>query len=198
MSQYEFIATVTGLVAVWLTIKQNKWCFPIGIFSSLVYFFIFFDSSVRFYADAVLQLIYVVLLIYGWIRWTEHSKVVQPLQISFLKNAERLACLLVLATSTTIIWLVLKNYTNAAMPFLDAFTTSLSLLAQWMVANKKTENWYLWIMTNILYVYMYVQKELEITSVYYFILLILAVKGLGAWKKYLKNTFEKNVPSFNS
>lgn len=187
----ELIATITGLIAVWFTIKENRWCFPLGIISSGIYAIIFFSPSVRFYADAFLQLVYVVLLIYGWVLWSPPKPNLEKLTVSKLSSKQRITCSLLLLIATLGIGIFLKAYTDASMPFLDAFTTSLSLIAQWMVARKKIENWHIWILANVLFVYMYVQKDLHITAVYYVVLLILAFAGLWEWKKQLSSGIAK-------
>ena len=76
--------------------------------------------------------------------------------------------------------------TDASLPYVDALTTSMSLIAQWMIARKKIENWLLWIVADVIYVGMYVFKHLYLTSLLYFIFIILAIIGWQQWKKDLQ------------
>ena len=184
----EFIGTLSGLIAVWLTVKENKWCFPIGIISSIVYAYVFFSPSVKYYADAILQIVYVVLLVYGWINWTTRKQNSKALPVTRFILQQQFSFGLIILLSTILIGFLFNKYTDASLPFVDALTTSMSLVAQWMVAKKKIENWHLWIAANLIYVYMYLHKELYITSIFYFVLLILAFAGLKEWKKHLVNS----------
>ena len=182
LSFLEIAGTITGLVAVWLTVKQNRWCFPLGIISCLLYAWVFFSPGIRFYSDAILQLIYIVLLVYGWIHWRQRKEDVPVTRSgpSLLKKS-----FLITLSGTVVIGFVFHTCTDASLPYIDAFTTSLSLVAQWMVAKKKIENWPMWMVANVIYIGMYIHKDLNVTAVYYLILLILAVAGFRNWKNSL-------------
>jgi len=184
-SPLETAGALITVFAIWLTVKESWWCFPIGIVSSLIYAWLFFDPSVRFYSDAFLQLIYVLLLIYGWIHWTSGKKKSEALQVTLLSGPERIFLAVATLTVALVLGYLLKTHTPASLPYMDALTTCMSLAAQWLVARKKLENWMIWIVANILYVYMYVHKELMLTAVLYFVLLILAVAGRKEWKKHM-------------
>lgn len=182
-SALEIAGTLTGLAAVWLTVKENRWCFPLGIVSCILYAFVFFSPGIRFYADATLQLVYVVLLIYGWIYWKEKRS---DLPVTRSGKAERLRSLALIAMGTACIGYLSRTFTDASLPYIDALTTSASLVAQWMVARKKIENWLLWIVANVIYIGMYIHKDLYVTAVYYFVLLLLAFAGWKEWRKRLE------------
>ena len=184
----ELAGALTTVLAIWLTVKESRWCFPTGIVSSLIYAAVFFDPSVRYYSDSFLQLVYILLLVYGWIHWTSGKKKSATLPVTKFTTAQRVLLLLVVLGTSFLLGFGLKKYTPASLPYVDAFTTCMSLAAQWMVARKKIENWHIWIVANVIYVYMYVHKELYITAVLYFVLLILAVAGLKEWKKHLSGS----------
>ena len=184
-SPLETAGALTTVLAIWLTVKENWLCFPIGIVSSLIYAFVFFDPAVRFYSDAFLQLFYVLLLVYGWIHWTSGKKKSEAIHVTVLTAQQRILLAAVTLAAALLLGFLLKTHTPASLPYLDALTTCMSLAAQWMVARKKIENWMIWIVANVIYVFMYIQKELFITAVLYFVLLILAVAGWKEWKKHL-------------
>lgn len=185
-SLLEIAGLVTGIISVWLTVRQNILCFPTGIINVLIYAFLFSSSGIRLYADAFLQIVYLILLIYGWIRWKKNKIEINfPISI----NSFFLIRLLVFCIPLfLILGLFLVNYTNASLPWLDALLTVISLAAQWMIAKKMIENWILWIVVNTIYIPMYIYKGLHLTSILYFIFLLLAIKGFGEWKKLSKKT----------
>ncbi len=183
-SLLEIAGLLTGIASVWLTVRQDILCFPIGIINVLIYAFLFSSNGIRLYADAFLQIIYLILLIYGWIRWKKNKIEINfPISInSFFLTRLLVFCI----PAFFILGLFLANYTNASLPWLDAILTIISLAAQWMIAKKMIENWALWIAVNIVYVPLYIYKGLHLTAILYFIFLLLAFKGLSEWKKLSK------------
>lgn len=183
-SLIEIAGLLTGIASVWLTVRQDILCFPIGIINVLIYAFLFSSNGIRLYADAFLQIIYLILLIYGWIRWKKNKIEINfPISInSFFLTRLLVFCI----PAFFILGLFLANYTNASLPWLDALLTIISLAAQWMIAKKMIENWALWIAVNIVYVPLYIYKGLHLTAILYFIFLVLAFKGLSEWKKLSK------------
>jgi nicotinamide mononucleotide transporter len=90
---------------------------------------------------------------------------------------------LITVGSTIVMGVVFREYTNASLPFLDSFLTSVSLVAQWMIARKKIENWLLWIFADVIYIPLYIYKELPLTAFLYLVFLVMAIKGFIDWKK---------------
>lgn len=179
----EIAGTFFGILGVWLTIKQNIFCFPAGIINVSLYAWLFF--SAKLYADAALQIIYIILLIYGWIQW--NRKIMTDETVVSETDKGLLLVLLILgAGAAFFLGTFLYAKTDAALPYLDSSTTVMSLIAQWMIAKKKIENWLIWIAADVIYVGMYVYKELYLTSGLYFIFILLAIKGYAEWKKSLK------------
>lgn len=181
-SWLEIIAALSGIAGVWLTIRRSKACFPVGMISVALYVVIFLDTDVRLYADALLQVCFFLLLGYGWSTWknTGEEKAVTP--ESMTGREWRTATPIVIVSAMLMGWLF-KHYTEASLPWLDATLTSISLCAQWMIAKKKIENWWLWTGVNAIYVPMYLYKGLSLTAVLYLIFLIMAIAGWRNWKR---------------
>jgi nicotinamide mononucleotide transporter len=179
----ELTGTVFGILGVWLTIRENILCFPTGIVNVALYAWLFYKSHL--YADALLQIVYILLLIYGWYVWI-HEKNYSELHVTKSSGNLLLFLFILCIISTIGIGTFFLYKTDASLPYMDSFTTSLSLVAQWMIAKKKIENWLVWIVADVLYVGMYVYKHLYFTSFLYFIFIILAVTGLQQWKKDLQ------------
>jgi len=182
----ESVAMLTGIAGVWLTIRQNPLCFPAGIINVGLYAWIFFSPSVRLYADAALQCIYIGLLFYGWYKWTRRHENVDKGHPSFMKRDEWIAVIIISAILIFISGAFLSVYTDADLPWTDSVLGILSLSAQWMIARKKIENWIVWIVVNIAYIPLYLYKNLPLTALLYFLFLILALKGLRSWAKEMK------------
>ena len=180
VSVSECIGFVFGIAGVWLTIRQNILCFPIGIINVGIYSFIFFNS--KLYSNAVLQLVYIALLIYGWIHWKSKTAS-DEFPVTNTNRSLGFVLLIFGVTASIFLGYLMKKTTDAPLPYWDATTTSMSLIAQWMVARKKIENWLLWIVADVIYVGMYVHQSLYLTAVLYFVFLILALKGYLEWKK---------------
>lgn len=177
----EIIGIVTGLIGVWLTIRQNILCFPVGIINVAVYAFMFSSDGVRLYADSLLQCIYLILLIYGWIHWKKSIKTFNKSVITNYNFSTKL--IVITLTSFILLSVFLQQFTNASLPWLDSALTVLSLLAQWMIARRWIANWIIWIIVDAVYVPLYIYKGLALTSILYFVFLIMAVKGFLEWKK---------------
>lgn len=184
-SALEITGFITGVLGVWLTIRRNILCFPIGIINVLIYAYLFQSENVRLYADALLQIIYLILLVYGWMVWNRSKNEKEEIRTVSILLAKKLVIIGVL--STIALGVFLSLYTNASLPYLDAALTIISLIAQWMIAKKMIENWLLWIVVNTIYIPLYVYKGLAFTSILYLLFLILAINGWYNWKKVKSN-----------
>lgn len=185
MSPVEITGFVFGVAGVWLTIKENTWCFPVGLINVMVSLVLFYQQ--KLYSDAIQQVVYIVLLSYGWYQWIAGKGYEKDLEISLsskkLLFILLIICLILSLTAGTLF----KKYTDASVPYLDAIATAFSFIAQWMIAKKKIENWILWIIVNIMYIGIYVYKDLYLYAFLFFIYLILAIKGWSDWHKAYKS-----------
>ncbi len=184
-SALEITGFITGVLGVWLTIRRKILCFPIGIINVLIYAYLFQSENVRLYADALLQIIYLILLVYGWMVWNRSKNEKEEIRTVSILLAKKLVIIGVL--STIALGVFLSHYTNASLPYLDAILTIISLIAQWMIAKKMIENWLLWIVVNTIYIPLYVYKGLAFTSILYLLFLILAINGWYNWRKVKSN-----------
>jgi nicotinamide mononucleotide transporter len=183
MSTAEIAGFTFGVAGVYLTLKENVWCFPVGLISVAITLFLCLDQ--KLYADSLQQLVYIALLTYGWFIWLHGSKK-NVLQISTSSRALLISCLIIWLCGSFLLGFLLDNYTDASTPWPDSVFTVLSFIAQWLVAKKKIENWLLWIPVNIAYIPIYLYKGLALYAAYSFILLVLAIVGYTSWRKELK------------
>ncbi|MCH5585824.1 nicotinamide riboside transporter PnuC [Shimazuella sp. AN120528] len=180
-SSLEMVATLTGLLCVWLTTKENIWCWPIGLINVGCFFFMFYEA--KLYADMTLQVVFFILSIQGWIVWLtkRQSADVRPTK---KLTAMMMFVLCIVLVVVTIAWgYVLTHYTDASIPYLDAFIATLSVIAQYLLSSKILENWHVWIAVDVLSVGMYLYKGLYSVAFLYTVFLVIAILGLISWRK---------------
>lgn len=182
MDPIESIAVVMTLAGIVLTIKERIACWPVAIVGILAYMVVFIRA--RLYADTALQPIYVVQNIYGWWYWAHGGARGQgDAPIVVLSSRSRAVWLAGTAMVSVVVGLALARWTNAAAPYADATLSTTSLVANWLLARKVLENWWLWIAVNIGYVVLFWRKDLLLSAGLYAVLLILAIAGLVEWQR---------------
>ncbi len=179
-SPLEAVSFATGAVAVWLTVRENIWNFPIGIINTAGYSVVFFQA--RLYGDASLNVVYCLLGIAGWYLWLFGGERRTELRISRAGTSELGLVTATMALSTLLLWKTL-HFVGGSASFWDALTTSLSLGAQWLLNRKRLENWHIWIVADVIYVPLYVSRGLHLTAVLYAVFLVMAVMGLLRWRE---------------
>jgi nicotinamide mononucleotide transporter len=177
----EIVATASGLLCVWFTMRQNIWCWPVGLAQIGIYLYLFWQ--VKLYSDVGLQAIFLVLQFYGWYNWLHGGMDRGELKVARLTPARLLLWAGVGAAGTAALGTFMRTYTEAALPFLDAAGTALSLVAQWLMTKKLLECWLFWIAVDLLSVGIYLAKGLVLTSFLYAVFLALATAGLFEWAK---------------
>lgn len=180
-SWIEVAGFATGALCVWLVVRRSIWNFPVGIANN-VFFWILFTSS-GLYADAWLQVVYVVLAGLGWYWWLHGGVDRTALTVSVTPLWGWLASATFVATGTAVIYWLLTSHTDSTVPLGDALTTALSLGAQLMLSRKWIGNWWLWIAADILYIALYLHKDLYLTALLYAGFLGLCVLGLHQWRR---------------
>jgi len=184
----ELLGTIFGLLYIFFSIKQNIWCWPIGLISSVIYVSVFFNA--KFYADMGLQLYYVFISIYGWYYWIYGGKSTSKNQLEVTTTGLKLGFLLFLVNLGLFLFIsfVLVNFTDSEIPYWDALTTAASIVATWMLAQKKIEHWILWIIVDTVSLGLYIYKELYATVILFAVYTVLAFFGYLEWKKSLQKT----------
>ena len=176
---------VTGAVCVWLVVREHMWNWPIGLANNIFFFVLFFQS--RLFADMGLQAVYFALGIYGWCNWLFGGQNRTVLRIS---RATRLEWIVLAAAIPLGTWGLreLLIAVNGAAPFWDSLTTVLSLAAQYLLCRKRLENWFFWIAADLIYVPLYISRDLPLTAVLYSIFLTMCLIGLREWRRTATTT----------
>lgn len=188
MGWLELTGLVSGLLCVWLLVRENVWTFPIGLVYSFVSVSVF--ANEKLYADVLLSGYYVLMNGYGWYYWLNAG----PGEGAALERTEPLApvhcprntaLLLVPVAVLGILGMgwFFDTQTDAALPYWDSATTILSFIAMWMTARKQLENWLIWLLVDVMAIGIYLVKGIELYAVLYTAYLVLAVMGWRAWKQ---------------
>jgi nicotinamide mononucleotide transporter len=180
----EYIAVVAGIISVWFSKKENIWVYPTGLINTLFYIYLSFKGGLL--GEASVNFYYTIMSIYGWIGWARiDNNKNKVLNISAGNKKEWTEQFLFFAAFYLIIYLALSylktNFAPEAIPWADAFASAAAFTAMWLMTKKKVESWYWWIATNIASIPLYFVKHYVFTSVYYLILLVMAVFGLLEW-----------------
>jgi nicotinamide mononucleotide transporter len=185
MSVLEIVAALFGAVAVYLSAREKIWSWPTAIVNVSLYTIVFFRS--RLYADMGLQVVYLVLSIYGWYNWLHGGERRTTLHVTRASARLLLALAALIAAGSYALGATLAARTDAVLPYLDSALTVTSLVAQWLMTRKVLENWILWIAVDIVYVPMFITRGLAATAILYAVFLVLAVLGFIEWRRsYLR------------
>jgi nicotinamide mononucleotide transporter len=182
LTAVEIAGFVTGAVAVWLAVKQNPWTWPFGIANAVLFFVLFWRA--RLYGDMTLQLLFFALCVLGWYRWVFGGAGHTGLPVSRLTARGAIAYTTAGVVATTALAPYLRSVGDAS-PWLDALTTVMSVEAQYLMTKKVFEHWYIWIAADVVYVWLYAERQLYLTSVLYLIFLTMCVAGLAEWRRAL-------------
>lgn len=177
-SYIEIIGFGTGLLCVAYIVRENVWNFPVGILNNIFFIILFYQAAL--YADMGLQVVYIGLALIGVYAWLYGGKDKTVLVVGRSKIWELAIVVAVIIVST----LVLEQYLisiNDSYPFADALTTCMSLGAQWLLNFKRIENWIIWMSADVIYVWLYLQKGLNLTAVLYVVFFMLCIMGLASW-----------------
>jgi nicotinamide mononucleotide transporter len=179
----ELVAVVFGIVSVYLSTRQNILSWPTAIVNVSLFFFLFMRAGL--YSDTGLQVVYLVLSIYGWYQWLYGGADHGTLKVSRTSARTWVTLAGIGAATWFLLSTITKRLPGTALPHLDAATTTVSLIAQWMMTRKLLENWVLWVMVDVVYVGMFIYKELYLTAFNYAVYLVIAAMGFFAWRRSL-------------
>ncbi|MFN4144830.1 MAG: nicotinamide riboside transporter PnuC [Runella sp.] len=198
MSYLEFWATITGGVAVWLSARENIWSWLLGLANVSLAFAMFYQ--IQLYPDMFLQVFFFITNIIGWWQW-KYPKKEEANQKNELKISQLLPkqwyLLLVVGTGLTALmgtfaknlhdWIPTIFAKPSAFPYLDSFTTVMSIFATFLLIRKKIEAWYVWLLVDMIATYMYYVKEVKLYALLYLAFCFIAAYGAYGWTKEYRN-----------
>ena len=190
IEKLELAGLFFGLLAVWFLIKQNILTWPAGIIYIFISFVIFW--RIQLYGDFILHIFFLILNIYGWYYWKNGNKEEEP-EVSSYSLKTNLIIAFFTLIGVFVFGVFLQNLplfftdlTPASLPYWDATTSILSVTGMWLTTRKKIENWYYWLLVDIIASIIYVYKGIYFYSFLYAVYIIMAVWGYLEWKKSMK------------
>lgn len=180
-SPLELVSFILSVITVWLNIRQTHWAWLFSIIASAAYGVVFFGS--RLYGDMGLQLVFIAVSVWGWYQWLHGDDSHALLPVTRLRAGARWAAAAGWLAGFVFLAWFLKHYTDTDVPNADGFLTAGSLVGQLLLSRKKVENWHVWIIVDVLYVGLYIHKQLMLTAILYAVFVFMAVLGLRAWQK---------------
>lgn len=182
MSVVDIIALITGIIGVILTIKQSIWCWPFALTSVIISIVVFFQQ--RLFGDMSLNIFYLISGVYGWIVWEKKKNEIFIIS----KTPVKWYIIGIFITIVqSIIYYFLLKYFKSDLVIYDAILTACSLTCTFYMIKKRLENWLIWVVIDVLYVFLYIQKELYLYATLSLALSIAALIGYYSWKKIYQN-----------
>ena len=185
----EIAGAVLSVIYLYLSIREKSALWIFGFISSLLYIFVFFES--KLYADMSLSFYYLGVSIFGWITWQQKTTQLQNTKLHITRISGKKQLLqYVLGTLIAYLayYLILQYLTDSTIPAADSVVGALSVIATWMLAKKKIENWLIWIVVDAFAAGLYFYKELYPTAILFVIYTVMAVVGYKQWKKTLNSS----------
>jgi nicotinamide mononucleotide transporter len=177
-SWLELTAVLLSLGMVACTIAEKHWGWPLAALSSGLYFFLFWRQ--RLYGDACLQIMFIGLALWGWSLWLKGQQGT-ALPISHMSSRQRWQLLCLSGMLWLLTGLTLLNFTDSDVPWWDAFPTAISLVGQYLLAQKRVENWAVWMIVNSVASGLFAWKGLWLTALLYLVFVALSVTGWRHW-----------------
>ncbi len=177
MKLTDWIALITGVLGVWLTIKQIIWCWPMALISVVVSLIEFYNQ--RLFGDYALQFFYFFAGLYGWYFWKKN----QTQKFEVTKIAQKhIPFFIGITVLQSIIYYYLLNYLNSDKALYDAILTACSLTATYMMTKKWVENWLIWVFIDTAYIFLYASKAMWLFALLYAFFAVVAFYGWRKWK----------------
>jgi len=194
MSYLEFFGTVAGAIAVWFSARANIWSWPLGLINVTLFFFLFYQ--VQLYPDMFLQIFFFVTNLIGWWRWKNPSKGEEnrrhELKVSYMSLKLMVVFAVMALICTSQMGLLAKNLHEyfpmlfnkpSAFPFADSFVTVMSIIATYLMVQKKVECWAVWFLVDAIACYMYFAKGIKFVGIEYLAFCFIAAFGLWNWNR---------------
>ena len=177
---FEIVAALLAIAYLLLAMRQDARCWIAWIISSLMYLFVMYSAGL--YMEAGLQIFYLLMGFYGLYQWQYKLANNEALKIKVWPITTHMMCLTALFLLVITSGYILSNNTDAASPYIDAFTTWGAIIASYMVAKKILENWIYWFVIDFVSVFLFVSRELYPTALLFCLYLVLVIIGYRSWK----------------
>jgi len=191
MSVPEALAVLLAIAYLLLVIRESIWCWLCALVSSAIYVWLFIEA--KLYMESLLYVFYSAMAVYGWWSWRRRGTEDSSLQISTLPGLIHLWAIIILTTIAMSCGFILYHYTDAAWPYVDSMTTFAAIWATFLVARKVFENWWYWLVIDLVSIFIYWNRGLELTAALFVMYVVLIPVGMMQWwRSYKKNA--ANLP----
>lgn len=192
MEQYiEISGTVVGLIYLWQEYRASIYLWITSIIMPAIYLYVYYQAGL--YADFGINIYYLVIALYGWLAWRYNFSLrgkrddSKELSIGHISRVTFSHLALLFLAAWAVISYILTHFTNSTVPFTDAFTTALSIVGMYMLARKYIEQWWVWLVVDVVSSALYIYKELYFTAALYALYAIIAIFGYRKWKQLMNN-----------
>ena len=185
----EMFAVLFGLISVWCSKRNNILVFPTGMISTAIFVYLLFKWSLL--GDMIINGYFFIMSIYGWYVWSR-KKNESFTPITSLTKKEVMPSVFIFFFSVIIVYLVYIYFDmwNSYTAYIDNLTTAIFFVGMWLMANRKIESWFFWILGDVISVPLYLYKGLTFTSLQYLIFTFIAISGYYTWKKILNRSIQ--------
>lgn len=183
-NRLEASAAVSGLLCVWLLMRQSLWTWPLGLYYAIVSVYLFVGAGLP--GQVCLHIYFIVMNAYGWYHWARgDAETDGGLVVTRTDERTLLTLLAVAVVGVGVLAAVFDHFTGSTLPYLDFSLTVLSVAAMWLQARKKLESWVIWIVVDVAYVGLFYATSSYFYLVLYFVYVPMAIGGYVAWRNAL-------------
>jgi nicotinamide mononucleotide transporter len=184
----DIFTTILGLIYIWLEYRASIWLWLFGIVMPALDIYLYWSHGL--YGDAGMACYYTMAAVYGFIIWKfkKTGKTNQPLPITHMPYSKYLPTGIAFLAAWGLTYYILITFTNSTVPVLDAFTNALSFVGLWALARKYLEQWFFWIIVDVVCTILYIQKGIPFKAFLYGLYVVIAVFGYRRWKRMMPKT----------
>ena len=180
----DITTTALGLAYILLEYKASVWMWVVGFFMQSLGIVLYYQKGL--YADCGMEFYYLAMTVYGFIAWMRHKQKTSDLPIRHMPKNTALVWVGLGLVFWLVIYLILAYFTDSRVPVLDAFTTAFSIVGIWALARKYLEQWFVWIVVDIVTCCLYFYKDIPFKASLYGLYVVIAVFGYFKWKKTIE------------
>lgn len=186
----EFLAFIFGILSVWYAKNENILVYPTGLIATIITTYLLYVAG--YLGDMMINGYFTIMSIYGWYNWSIKSNN-DELFISRTNKKEKIIGIVLFFVTIFVVFEIYKffDYKIKKDNYIDILASGIFFTGMWFMANKKIENWTLWIIGDIIITPLYAYRGLEILSLQYLIFTIIAIYGYLEWKKILNNNIHQ-------
>jgi len=179
MSPWELAAVALGIAYLLLAMRESLWCWYAAFVSTAIFLVLFWQVGLLM--ESALQVYYLAMAVYGWWQWQHGSGGADELAISRWGTRQHLTATGAVLALSALSGTFLYQYSTAALPYLDSFTTWGAIVTTWMVARKILENWLYWLVIDGVSIHLYLDRGLYLTALLFVAYLVIAIFGFRQW-----------------